>query len=140
MYAYIMSSQTIQCKDCQQNFEFTEKEQKFYQKKGFVTPKRCKACRKIKKAREVQGGIIGLLAQHPERISREVRDELEKYEDGTYMDFELAHTLYDDLPDGAYFAAMEEATGYDPSALVGYFEDVYREPKPRHNRKQSKGK
>jgi len=31
-----------------------------------------------------------------------------------YTDPETAHMIADDLPDGAYFAMMEEMTGMDP--------------------------
>lgn len=35
----------IECVDCEELFKLTEKEQDFYKSKGFVFPKRCKACR-----------------------------------------------------------------------------------------------
>ena len=37
--------QTIQCKDCGQEFTWTASEQEFYQQKGFNAPVRCKDCR-----------------------------------------------------------------------------------------------
>ena len=40
-----MDSMKIKCQDCGKEFVFTEKDQKFYEEKGFVPPKRCKACR-----------------------------------------------------------------------------------------------
>lgn len=35
----------IVCLDCGREFTFTENDQKFYAEKGFVPPKRCRACR-----------------------------------------------------------------------------------------------
>lgn len=35
----------IKCQDCGKIFVFTENDQRFYEEKGFVPPKRCKACR-----------------------------------------------------------------------------------------------
>jgi hypothetical protein len=40
-----MSDKTIICKDCGNEFVFTEGEQAFYAEKGFSEPIRCKACR-----------------------------------------------------------------------------------------------
>lgn len=38
--------QTLKCEDCGTDFLFTEKEQQFFQEKGFSNiPKRCQACR-----------------------------------------------------------------------------------------------
>ena len=42
-------TRTIVCKDCGQEFEFTEEEQAFYKEKEFNDPVRCRSCRKIKK-------------------------------------------------------------------------------------------
>lgn len=44
----------LKCKDCGEEFVFTEAEQKFYEEKGFTEPKRCKACRQERKRK---GGI-----------------------------------------------------------------------------------
>lgn len=44
-----MADKTLLCKDCQENFQFSEGEQKFYADKGFPEPIRCPGCRKIKK-------------------------------------------------------------------------------------------
>ena len=53
-----MESQFITCKDCGQEFEFTERDQEFYASKTdketgmpFTAPKRCYACREKKKQR-----------------------------------------------------------------------------------------
>ena len=44
-----MSDKKIVCKDCGKEFDFTAKEQEFYQEHGLTEPKRCKACRDLKK-------------------------------------------------------------------------------------------
>lgn len=46
-----MESIKLVCKDCGKEFEFTVGEQKFYEKKGFPQPIRCKDCRSAKKER-----------------------------------------------------------------------------------------
>ncbi|HOZ00795.1 MAG TPA: zinc-ribbon domain-containing protein [Candidatus Syntrophosphaera sp.] len=46
-----MPDKTLVCKDCNQEFVFTEGEQEFYKEKGLVNePQRCPECRKNKKA------------------------------------------------------------------------------------------
>lgn len=45
-----MADKVIKCKDCGNEFVFTEGEQAFYQEKGFTNdPVRCPECRKAKK-------------------------------------------------------------------------------------------
>lgn len=45
-----MKDETIECVDCHEQFTFTVAEQEFYASKGFENkPKRCQACRNIKK-------------------------------------------------------------------------------------------
>lgn len=44
-----MGDLKLQCKDCQAEFIFTEKEQAYFQKKGLHQPKRCKACRDMRR-------------------------------------------------------------------------------------------
>ncbi|WP_196001268.1 zinc-ribbon domain-containing protein [Clostridium sp. 1001271B_151109_B4] len=45
-----MSDKTLTCRDCGNEFVFTEGEQEFYKEKGFENePTRCAACRKAKK-------------------------------------------------------------------------------------------
>lgn len=45
-----MADKTIVCKDCGNEFVFTESEQAFYAEKGFDNePQRCPACRKARK-------------------------------------------------------------------------------------------
>lgn len=51
-----MPDKNVTCKDCGQEFVFTEGEQKFFQQKGYTEPKRCKPCRDAKKqANKSQG-------------------------------------------------------------------------------------
>ncbi len=45
-----MPDKTLVCKDCNQEFVFTEGEQTFYQEKGLQNePQRCPDCRKARK-------------------------------------------------------------------------------------------
>ena len=44
-----MSDVKIKCIDCKEGFTFSEKDQKFYEEKGFNPPKRCKSCRNARK-------------------------------------------------------------------------------------------
>lgn len=47
-----MADITIKCKDCGEEFVFTEGEQAFYKEKGFENqPSRCLACRRANKMR-----------------------------------------------------------------------------------------
>lgn len=39
----------LNCKDCGNNFTFTEKDQEFFEKMQFTQPRRCKSCRLKKK-------------------------------------------------------------------------------------------
>ena len=45
-----MADQTITCRDCGNDFTFTEGEQEFYASKDLSAPQRCKDCRASKKA------------------------------------------------------------------------------------------
>lgn len=47
-----MADKAIVCKDCGQEFTFTEREQEFYSSKNFSEPVRCKACREARKAQK----------------------------------------------------------------------------------------
>lgn len=55
-----MADVTLVCKVCGEEFQFVEGEQKFYEEKGFVEPKRCPGCRKAareaRKNKEEKGG------------------------------------------------------------------------------------
>lgn len=46
-----MADITIVCKDCGNEFVFTDGEQQFYNEKGFSQPVRCKECRQAAKLR-----------------------------------------------------------------------------------------
>ena len=47
-----MADQRIACVDCHGEFIFSEGEQEFFKMKGFANPpKRCRACRKDKRAK-----------------------------------------------------------------------------------------
>lgn len=50
-----MANKTLNCKDCKQDFEFTEGEQEFYTAKNFPDPVRCPDCRKAKKDAKKNG-------------------------------------------------------------------------------------
>ncbi len=52
-----MPDKTLTCKDCNNEFIFSEGEQAFYKEKGFENePQRCPECRKAKKAQRRSGG------------------------------------------------------------------------------------
>ncbi len=46
---------TITCIECGDSFVFTEGEQKYYEEKGFVPPKRCQKCRNKRKLEKNTG-------------------------------------------------------------------------------------
>ncbi len=43
--------ETIVCKECNNEFTFTVRDQEFYAEKGFSKPQRCKSCRDARKAK-----------------------------------------------------------------------------------------
>ncbi|MFW5780347.1 MAG: zinc-ribbon domain-containing protein [Bacillota bacterium] len=46
-----MADKKLECRDCGEEFVFTEGEQDFYKEKGFTNePTRCPDCRKARKA------------------------------------------------------------------------------------------
>jgi len=51
-----MSDRTLTCRDCGQEFVFTQGEQEFYQQRGFSDPQRCGNCRQARKAQRNTGG------------------------------------------------------------------------------------
>jgi CxxC-x17-CxxC domain-containing protein len=51
-----MSDQTLTCRDCGQEYVFTQGEQSFYQERGYTTPQRCASCRAARKAQNNGGG------------------------------------------------------------------------------------
>lgn len=56
-----MADKTLNCKDCNNEFIFSEGEQAFYKEKGFENePQRCTDCRRAKKAqRRNNSGFSG---------------------------------------------------------------------------------
>jgi hypothetical protein len=44
-----MGNITLKCKDCKEDFVFTEWEQGFFERKGWVEPVRCVSCRRRKR-------------------------------------------------------------------------------------------
>ncbi|MBF6614629.1 MAG: zinc-ribbon domain containing protein [Chloroflexi bacterium] len=53
-----MADKSLTCRDCGNNFTFTEGEQDFYTQKGYSEPTRCPDCRAAKKAAR-EGGYNG---------------------------------------------------------------------------------
>ncbi len=54
-----MEGKNIRCIDCGEDFPFEAGETQFYKSKGLIEPKRCKACRVLRKstiASEVKNG------------------------------------------------------------------------------------
>ena len=49
-----MPTEVLKCVDCGNDFEFTERDQEFFQQKGFTPPKRCKPCRQVRKQQKQQ--------------------------------------------------------------------------------------
>lgn len=49
-----MESIEANCKDCGKSFFIDEREQTFYQDKGWNLPKRCYDCRQINKAKKLE--------------------------------------------------------------------------------------
>lgn len=59
---------TLKCRDCGNDFVFTEGEQEFYQQKGLLnSPSRCPSCRAARRASGSTGG-------RPERSERGQRE------------------------------------------------------------------
>lgn len=46
-----MPPKMLKCGDCGNEFEWSEKDQEFYESKGFSPPKRCRSCRDKRKKR-----------------------------------------------------------------------------------------
>lgn len=51
-----MPNVSINCLDCRQSFDYTERDQEFYATNGWTPPKRCRACRQDRKAQRDAGG------------------------------------------------------------------------------------
>jgi len=55
-----MADKTLICKDCNNEFVFTEGEQDFYKEKGFENePQRCPDCRRARKQQRRSNGFGG---------------------------------------------------------------------------------
>ncbi len=55
-----MATILIKCSDCPTEFEFTDRDQAFFNDKGYTPPKRCKPCRiKAKEARAQRDALRG---------------------------------------------------------------------------------
>ena len=55
-----MADKTLTCRDCNNEFIFTEGEQEFYKEKGFENePQRCPDCRRAKKQERRGGNSYG---------------------------------------------------------------------------------
>ena len=51
-----MSDRSLTCRDCGQEFVFTQGEQEFYQQRGFSEPQRCPSCRQARKTQRNGAG------------------------------------------------------------------------------------
>jgi len=55
-----MADKALVCRDCGEEFLFTDREQEFFAEKGFTNePSRCPDCRKAKKQNSRRGGGFG---------------------------------------------------------------------------------
>lgn len=66
-----MADQKIVCKNCNETFLFTERDQAFYKEKGFTPPQSCPACRakrKAEKAGQDNRGGHGGFGNRPKRF------------------------------------------------------------------------
>lgn len=56
-----MEDKSVICKECGTEFVITVDDQKFYADKGFKEPKRCKDCRRLRRAKVIgpEGGLNG---------------------------------------------------------------------------------
>lgn len=52
-----MEATQLICTDCKQPFDFTEKDQAFFEKMGFAPPKRCLSCRKTRRSNRESGNV-----------------------------------------------------------------------------------
>ena len=75
------ADQTISCKDCKADFVFTASDQQFFADKGFQPPKRCRACRNLRKTQNQQGAD---LAAPP--VPDEYRPQRERHRKGGRRD------------------------------------------------------
>jgi len=73
------SDRVLSCKDCHQQFAFSAEEQAFFDQMGFRhPPRRCKICRRQKKAAETGGTAVvaesGEPVDRPKRPKRRTED------------------------------------------------------------------
>lgn len=67
----MMADKTLVCKDCGNDFIFTEGEQQFYAEKGFENePVRCKECRIARKAQRNNARGMASRGFNSPRITR----------------------------------------------------------------------
>jgi len=64
-----MPTEILTCADCKNTFEFTEKDQAFFAKMNFTKPRRCKACRDVRKAQK-NGPLTQAKPDRPAGIHR----------------------------------------------------------------------
>ncbi len=64
-----INDKIINCIDCGTDFTFTKEEQRYYKERNFCLPKRCKSCRKKRKA------IIEKENQHREAIIWQIKEQ-----------------------------------------------------------------
>lgn len=55
------TGRALRCRDCGKHFVFTVGEQRFFNDHGYQPPKRCRACREIKRKMDERGGWDGLV-------------------------------------------------------------------------------
>ncbi len=53
-----MADQQLACRDCGQNFTFTEGEQEFFAQKNLSAPQRCKDCRNARKSQRLGDRVM----------------------------------------------------------------------------------
>jgi CxxC-x17-CxxC domain-containing protein len=59
LYQSTFTDKTLTCADCGQEFVFTGREQEFFAERQFSEPRRCPACRAIRKASRSDAGGYG---------------------------------------------------------------------------------
>ena len=65
------TDQNLTCLDCGKTFVFAAKDQDFFARKGFTTPpKRCKACRDLKRGQKPRDENDDVKRQGPGRQER----------------------------------------------------------------------
>jgi hypothetical protein len=62
-----MPDVTRKCEGCGDTFEWSEKDQRFYESKGFEPPKRCKPCRAARKKKFAEKDAAKKTAQNAKK-------------------------------------------------------------------------